>query len=438
MAKSYLKVLFVMMISTLLINCGGKQVKTTQPLIKPYELDGNQYESKVAHFMVILDASSSMSNKYLGFSKFENAKEFLDAMNQTLPDLKFNGALRTFGYSFNGSKKLPSPFYEPTEYSSSEFDAALKAIKKPGGISPLAKAINTASDDLTSTQGQLAVIIVSDGVDMHNAPAVAAEKMKSQLGDRLCIYTVLVGDSYEGEKLMERIAGKTTCGFSVRADGFKTSNDMASFVKKIFLTEVMDSDGDGVYDNLDRCPDTPKEVKVDAQGCPIDSDGDGVHDHLDKCPNTPAGVKVDNKGCPLDIDGDGVADNLDQCPDTPMGATVDARGCWTYASVVLFDINSAEVKSEAYPMLQEAVLIMKKNPDLKVEVDGHTDSTGTAAYNMTLSVKRAEAIKDHFVNNGVDPNRLTTKGFGITNPAASNDTKAGRAKNRRVELTPVE
>jgi OOP family OmpA-OmpF porin len=88
-------------------------------------------------------------------------------------------------------------------------------------------------------------------------------------------------------------------------------------------------------------------------------------------------------------------------------------------------------------MLQEAVLIMKKNPDLKVEVDGHTDSTGTAAYNKTLSVKRAKAIKDHFVSRGIDTNRLTTKGFGFTNPAASNETKEGRAKNRRVELTPV-
>jgi OOP family OmpA-OmpF porin len=104
---------------------------------------------------------------------------------------------------------------------------------------------------------------------------------------------------------------------------------------------------------------------------------------------------------------------------------------------VLFDINSAKVKSEAYPMLQEAVLIMKKNPDLKVEVDGHADSTGAAAYNMTLSEKRAEAVKKHFVDQGIDPDRLTTKGFGITKPAASNKTKEGRAKNRRVELTPV-
>jgi OmpA-OmpF porin, OOP family len=82
-------------------------------------------------------------------------------------------------------------------------------------------------------------------------------------------------------------------------------------------------------------------------------------------------------------------------------------------------------------------LIMKKNPDLKVEVDGHADSTGAAAYNMTLSEKRAEAVKKYFVDQGIDPDRLTTKGFGITKPAASNDTREGRAKNRRVELTPV-
>ena len=104
---------------------------------------------------------------------------------------------------------------------------------------------------------------------------------------------------------------------------------------------------------------------------------------------------------------------------------------------MLFDINSAEVKSEAYPMLNEAILIMKKTPDLKVEIDGHTDSTGTAAYNLILSEKRAQAIKDFMVARGIDPKRLTTKGFGFTKPAASNDTKEGRAKNRRVEFTPV-
>ena len=89
----------------------------------------------------------------------------------------------------------------------------------------------------------------------------------------------------------------------------------------------LDSDGDGVPDYLDKCPNTPAGVAVDAKGCPIDTDGDGVPDYLDKCPNTPAGVAVDAKGCPIDTDGDGVADYLDKCPGTPKGVKVDANGC---------------------------------------------------------------------------------------------------------------
>jgi OOP family OmpA-OmpF porin len=269
-----------------------------------------------------------------------------------------------------------------------------------------------AGGDLKSAQGPIAIVIVSDGVDMDHAPVGAAEALKGQFGDRLCIDTVQVGDDPGGKASLEQIAKASGCGISTTTDSLATSSSLAGFVESVFLAK-------------------PAPVAV------LDSDGDGVPDNKDKCPNTPKGVNVDVFGCPLDADRDGVADYLDQCPNTPMGATVDARGCWTYAAVVLFDINSAEVKSEAYPMLTEAVLIMKKNPDLTVEIDGHTDNTGTAAYNMTLSEKRAEAIKDHLVTRGIDPKRLTTKGFGFTKPAASNDTKAGRAKNRRVEFTPV-
>lgn len=89
----------------------------------------------------------------------------------------------------------------------------------------------------------------------------------------------------------------------------------------------IDTDGDGVADYLDKCPDTPAGAKVDAMGCPVDTDGDGVADYLDKCPSTPKGVKVDAAGCPIDSDGDGVADNLDKCPDTPKGVKVDVNGC---------------------------------------------------------------------------------------------------------------
>ena len=407
--KYYFNGLFILMISALLFSCAAPQVQTTQPLFSPDTLEADQYEPKVDNFMVILDKSSSMSYKYTGQKRLTIAKDFLSAMNQTLPDMKLNGAFRTFGTS--GFGEPTALIYGPAEYSKKKYQMALDAAQRAIGRSPLDAAITAAAGDLKKSQGNIAVIIFSDGEDMGITPITAAKNMKAKFGDRVCIYTVLVGDDPAGESLLKQVAEAGECGFSVRADAVKDSGDMGDFVKDVFLAEiakpVVDSDGDGVTDDLDRCPDTPKGVTVDSKGCPLDSDGDGVADYLDKCPNT------------------------------PKGATVDARGCWTYAAVVMYDINSAEIKSEAYPMLDEAVSILKKNPEIKVEIDGHTDNTGSAAYNMNLSERRAKAVMKYFVDKGVEAERLSTKGFGFTKPAASNKTKEGRAKNRRVELTPV-
>ena len=412
MTKYSLRAVFLLMIGTLLFSCAAGQVQSTQPLFSPYTLEMDQYKPKVDNFMVILDKSSSMSWKYNEQKRLSIAKEFLNAMNQTLPEMKVNCAFRTFGTSGFGTPT--ALIYGPVEYSRKKFQGALDTAERAIGRSPLGAAITAAGADLKESEGQIAVIIVSDGADMDTTPITAANNMKAQFGDRVCIYTVLVGDDPAGEMLMKQVAAAGGCGFSVRADEVNTSGDMGDFVKNVFLAKI---------------------VKPVAK--PVDSDGDGVTDDLDRCPNTPRGVKVDAQGCPLDSDGDGVADYLDKCPNTPKGATVDARGCWTYAAKVMFDINSAEIKSEAYPMLDEAISILGKNPKMKVEIDGHTDNTGSAAYNMNLSERRAKSVMKYFVDKGVEAQRLTTKGFGFTKPAASNDTKEGRTKNRRVTLTPV-
>ncbi|RJP69895.1 MAG: OmpA family protein [Candidatus Abyssobacteria bacterium SURF_17] len=199
------------------------------------------------------------------------------------------------------------------------------------------------------------------------------------------------------------------------------------------MAPPLDSDGDGVPDNLDKCPDTPKGVKVDKDGCPLDSDGDGVADYLDKCPDTPKGVKVDKDGCPLDSDGDGVPDYLDKCPDTPKGVTVDAAGCWIIRDLK-FDYDKWDIKPEYYAGLDNAVRVLNLNPTMKVEIRGHTDSAGSDAYNQTLSEKRAQAVMDYLLSKGVGADRLSAKGMGESNPVASNDTPEGRAQNRRVEF----
>lgn len=200
---------------------------------------------------------------------------------------------------------------------------------------------------------------------------------------------------------------------------------------------VKDSDGDGVADNLDKCPNTPAGAAVDANGCELDADGDGVVDRLDKCPNTPAGAKVDANGCELDSDGDGVVDSKDKCPDTPKGDRVDMFGCSFTKEIKLpgveFDTNSAELRPESSDILDGAVAVLKHYPELKVEVAGHTDSDGTDAYNVALSNRRAASVMQYLKDHGV-ANELKSKGYGERQPIASNKTAEGKAENRRVVL----
>lgn len=201
---------------------------------------------------------------------------------------------------------------------------------------------------------------------------------------------------------------------------------------------VKDGDGDGVVDENDQCPGTPRGVQVDSVGCPLDGDKDGVADYLDKCPNTPAGDEVDAQGCSLDSDGDGVADRDDACPDTPRGEEVMSNGCGKEQSVVLrgvnFELNSAQLTVNAETILDGVAATLNSSPGFNVELQGHTDSTGSDSYNMNLSQNRAKSVKSYLVGKGVDGSRLTARGYGEEQPMASNDTKAGRAQNRRVEL----
>ena len=200
----------------------------------------------------------------------------------------------------------------------------------------------------------------------------------------------------------------------------------------------LDGDGDGVVDALDKCPGTPAGVKVDANGCELDSDGDGVVDRLDQCPGTPAGRKVNAKGCDLDSDGDGVIDAMDQCPNTPAGDRVDSKGCSLPKVINLkgvnFDNDKDTLRPDAVAILDEAAATLKRYPGMKVEVAGHTDNRSSDAHNLDLSQRRAKAVMDYFVGKGVEAGRLSAKGYGEAEPIADNGKADGRAQNRRVEL----
>lgn len=203
-----------------------------------------------------------------------------------------------------------------------------------------------------------------------------------------------------------------------------------------------DSDGDGVPDSRDRCMSTPAGVKVDANGCPLDGDGDGVADFKDKCPKTVRGAKVDANGCEMDADKDGVVDRLDRCPNTREGAQVDVAGCEIKEEIKLpgvnFESNRATLLPGAETVLNNAAETLKRNPEIKVEVAGHTDSDGAAEYNQSLSARRAETVRAYLEARGVAADRMTTRGYGEAEPIADNSTATGKAQNRRVVLRVTE
>jgi outer membrane protein OmpA-like peptidoglycan-associated protein len=147
-----------------------------------------------------------------------------------------------------------------------------------------------------------------------------------------------------------------------------------------------------------------------------------------------AAVEVD---C-VDSDGDTVCDEIDVCGASPKGVKVDERGCWTLEQSYFFDFDKSEVKSESLPLLDHIAKIMNDNPKMKVQIEGHTDSKGSVEYNQGLSERRANAIKSALVKRTmVDAGRLNAVGFGESKPITTNDTEAGRAKNRRVDLKPI-
>jgi OOP family OmpA-OmpF porin len=438
MIKRHFKLFSLLLCSVLWTGCALQQVQA------PFQaMDLNPKlraaSQKTDAFLVILDSSASMRETYKGQDKLTLAKEILVGMNQTIPALSLTAGLRTFGNTFCPVTKKTALVYGLTDYSKPGFEQAVQQVKWASGRSPLGKAIDGATGDLKTAQGQIAVIIVTDAQQMPDDSLSAAQAMKAAFGDRLCIYTVLIGNDAGGKALLEKIAQTGACGFSVSGDALVSAQGMADFVEKVFLGGPGDSDGDGVSDDRDQCPNTPKGVPVDSKGCPLDSDGDGVYDHMDQCPGTPKGVKVDSKGCPLDSDGDGVYDYQDECPETPKGAKVNARGCWVFGSTasVLFETAKWDLKPAAYPMLDDVVAILQRDSNLRVEIQGHTDNVGSKAYNQNLSKNRAQTVLNHLVQKGVAKERLTAVGYDFSKPAASNDTAEGRAMNRRVELKPI-
>ncbi|MBN1142024.1 MAG: OmpA family protein [Deltaproteobacteria bacterium] len=367
--------------ATLVVGCAGMN-KPQEPLtFSPANFPTGKYAPKVDNFQIIVDASESMDINMFGEQEYPTARNFITSMNQSIPtDLPFNAGLRSFGHNPKQSKEATALPYGMTRYSRSGFAGGLDSIKHLGGVSPLSPALAAAGEDLKAAPGNSAIVIVSDGVAMEDAPAAAA-KVNAEMGDRLCVYTVQVGNSPEGRKTLAGVAKAFKCGKAYAASDLANPDQFRGFVESVFLS--------------------PGKKVV------ADSDGDGVPDHLDKCPGTPKGVQVDDQGCPFQ-----------------------------YSLRVEFDTDRAEIRSTRRSDLPIAAQFIKNNPGLPyILLAGHTDSIGSEAYNQKLSERRAEAVRRYFIENfGVEASKLVARGYGESKPVDTNDTEAGRQKNRRVEI----
>ena len=210
--------------------------------------------------------------------------------------------------------------------------------------------------------------------------------------------------------------------------------------------EPKDTDGDGIPDDIDRCPLDPedKDGFQDEDGCPDpDNDNDGIVDAMDACPNNPG--PLENHGCPdMDSDGDGIPDRLDKCPYEP-GPPPD--GCPKKYALLAVKKDRIEIKQQvkyqtgkfkvlpaSYTLRNEVVQVLNDYPKMRVRIEGHTDNVGGESFNLKLSQRRAESVREYLVGKGIAEDRLEAAGYGLTRPIASNRTAKGRAQNRRTEF----
>jgi len=372
MKTKLLKMSVALLCSVALAGCAGL-MKSPQPLtFTPEGFPTGKYAAKADNFQLLLDASQTMANN--GEENFVSAKNFTNAVNWSLPaDFPATLGLRTYGHSERQSKALTELAAPMAKYSRDEIKKGLDTVKFAGGNSPLGAAIDAAAADFEKAGGTSVIVVVSDGTQNNMDDAVAAaKKAKAKLGDKLCIYTVWVGDDMVGKKVLADVADASGCGSAAVAADLTDQKALAAYVEKVFLQ----------------------------------------HKTMAPAP-APAPAPM-------------AAPAPAPAPGEPCQGVLTAN--------LLFDFDKSNIKDDMIPVLQEAKKILDECTATSYKVAGHTCSIGTDAYNQKLSERRAASVVDWLVNNGVAASRLEAVGYGEGSPKYDNKTSEGRKLNRRVEF----
>ena len=335
----------------LLAGCASAPQYTPAPF-SPVAIDTSNYGPKVDAFAVVLDASSSMNDAYQGQAKSHIAKDSVNAMSQTIPELNYNGTLVAFGTGRCTGGKRDTTLYGPARYSRSAFDAGLNSLECAGGITPMADGLDGARRALKAETGKVAIILVSDfwNIDVKSVKRTIA-KLKANHGDNLCLHTVQVGDSKHAPATVAAMIDVVGCGDSVMAGDIADAGAMAGYVTRVLLA--------------------------------------------------------------------------------PLQYTHH-----TVSATALFDFDKAVLKQQGKDELHRLDESIKAQGVRVADIDvvGHTDSIGSAAYNKGLSLRRAKAVRNYMVSEGIDGGIIDVSGMGESQPVAGNATSEGRALNRRVEI----
>jgi OOP family OmpA-OmpF porin len=395
MGKGYAKWLLCLMLALLLSAFNSISAVEGRSHDLQAKLAAGQLVQKVDAFVVIIDSSLSMNDAYRGSTKFNQERTLVNLMNDTIPNLKLKVAARKFGEFSLFGEPTSMPIFGPKDYEESALRQAIVPSPVGMGLSPLDNALDGASADLRSQSGKMAVIAFSDGEDMEKyAPVVAAERMKSAYGDRICIYTVHLGDNAGGRKLLQQVADASQCGFMVTGDSISTPQGMADFVEKVFLKAAEPS----VEKVFLKAAEPSEEV-----------------------------VKPVVREEPKPVVIEEVKEPAAEAPKVVVAEPV------TIELNVQFATGKSNIQAKYHNEIKKVADYMTKYPETKVAIQGHTDNVGKEAANVKLSQNRANSVKNYLVSKfKINSSRMEATGYGPKKPIASNSTKEGRQKNRRV------